>query len=163
MKDLARAKFGSFGVVRRLVALLAITAWMLGIFVCPNDSAAALGATHYTTSHETPGGTAHGAAAPGVTQPAAAHGNHDGGTPPRPDVDPSCQVLAHTSGVLQATAAVPADRSGGLELPRAVISSVSAPTPAGCAAIGTDRFFGGPPRTRSAGFATFWSRAPPAL
>ena len=131
--------FRPVGGLRRIVAMLAIVAWTFGTFICPNASDA-IGAAHQWTADE----------------------HHNGAVPDGLDVDPSCQVLAHSSASLQPAPAMPAGGEIGVDFSYAIIASGLGPI----ATIGPPaaivRFISRPPRSRSTRFATFWSHAPPS-
>ena len=138
--DVSRPKIGFAGCVRRVVALLALTAWILGTFACPdaNDAAAAV---HSSLPEEH-----HNAASTGSL-----------------DIDPSCQVLAHFDAVPPSAVAIPEMFKIGAHFAYAVIPvALQSATRSGSYSE-VIRPCHGPPRSAAARFATFWSHAPPAI
>lgn len=137
--DLPFRRLGFFGRHRRLVALLAIAAWVFGPLVC----------SHLDHAFET-------------TYQSAAHENFDNDVPAHAGLDPCCQILEHTNVVLHTIATVPLGGAVRVNFAYAVISSVPDLISEPGTTIGIDQFFHGPPRIRGVRFATFWSHAPPS-
>lgn len=134
------AHTGSIGAFRRLVASFTIIAWVFGTLVCP-EAAEAFGTTPQSAVHKFRG------------ESGAGNLRHSS----------SCNVFTHASTLLASTIGATADRADGMQFLLAVLPLVSGLAATGSMATGIARFYHGPPRTRSARFATSWSHAPPAL
>lgn len=131
-------QLGQRGGWRRIMALLAVTAWVLAVAVCP----------------EMPEAFA------AMAQPTL-HGDRVGPESEHPDKHASCHRAAHASAVLHFSKAI---RAGGLiGAPAAPVTAVAQPAlavPIG-PAVALTRAIDGPPRPRNVRFASFWPHAPP--
>ena len=131
-------QFAVSGGWRRIVALLAVAAWIFAVAVCP-EAPEALAA---------------------ATQPAI-HGDHAANGPGHSDRHASCHSLSHASAVLHFAKAIRADI--GLVAPPSPGAAVVHPLLAapGEPAVAIVRAIDDRARPRSARFAGFWPHAPP--
>jgi len=133
-----RGQFGLSGGWRRIVALVAVTAWVFAVAVCPEMPEAFAAATH-----------------PNI------HGDRAGDKSGHADGHTSCHWAAHAGAVLQFSNAM---RTGGAIAASAppdvalTQSAFAAPTSPAVAVARTidDRL-----RPRRARFSGFWPHAPP--
>lgn len=133
-----RGQFGLSGGWRRIVALVAVTAWVLAVAVCPEMPEAFAAATQ-----------------PNI------HGDRAGNKSGHADGHTSCHRAAHAGAVLQFSNAVraggtiAASAPPGVAFTRSVLTASAGPVAEIARAI-DDRL-----RPRSARFTSFWPHAPP--
>lgn len=141
------------GGVRRLVALLAISASTIVRMGCPvpdemPDRAANVSGTVVASAHE-----------PGA--PANSHGSeHANGSEQRHDEDTCCQILSHSHAIIGAIALSSEAKAAVLSFAPAIVLTTPLAAAAG-PVVKLTPFSNGPPRSFYQRFATFWSHAPP--